>query len=125
MTEQEVAKVLYLLNVNYKYDSKTTAEEMERRLKLWAVEFREEDARLVERAVHIHIQTNRYYPNIADIKNIIGKLKEELSVSTAHGGGVVVHIGNRTWIANDVSQVKVTPEQEAYLDNLWNDICEA
>ena len=127
MTVQQVAKVLYMLNINYKSDSKTSAEEMERRVQLWAAEFKDEDARLVELAVKKHMGTSEFYPSIASIRKILERLKtEDQLLKNKDGHLVPLHIGDKVWVARDIvaeaQERPLTPEEEDFMEAIWNDV---
>ncbi len=60
--------MLDLLTVNYGQGQRMTNEERALKTKLWATLFAEDDAEAVNRAVLSLIRTNRFMPNVAEVR---------------------------------------------------------
>ena len=68
MTVAEVGRILDLLVVNYGQGQRMTDLERGMKIELWAVLFAEDDYETVRRAVLSLIKTNRFMPNVAEVR---------------------------------------------------------
>lgn len=72
MTVKETAQVLAAISSAYpNHDRFASEQAVEGMAKIWAATFAEDDAKLVQLAVAKHIQTNKWPPSIAEIREII------------------------------------------------------
>jgi len=72
MTVKETAQVLAAISSAYpNHDRFASEQAVEGMAKIWAATFAEDDAKLVQLAVAKHIQTNKWPPSIAEIREIM------------------------------------------------------
>lgn len=72
MTRQETMMILKMLKLSYRVSFiKVSPQDMEVMLNLWTSQLKDENAEDVNRAVQEHINTSKYMPTVADIKERI------------------------------------------------------
>lgn len=72
MTKKETAQVLAAISSAYpNHDRFASEQAVEGMATIWAATFAEDDAKLVQLAVAKHIQTNKWPPSIAEIREIM------------------------------------------------------
>lgn len=72
MTRQETMMILKMLKLSYRVSFiKVSPQDMEVMLNLWTSQLKDESAEDVNRAVQEHINTSKYMPTVADIKERI------------------------------------------------------
>ena len=72
MTVKETAQALAAISSAYpNHDRFASEQAVEGMAKIWAATFAEDDAKLVQLAVAKHIQTNKWPPSIAEIREIM------------------------------------------------------
>lgn len=109
MTIQEAAKVVRMIHTAYTADRKATPEELADRIDLWAVFFADYDAELVTRIVKAWIRTNKYMPQIEEIKNACD-VRRRMSQT----------LKEADFVPEDLRPIP--PEEEKRLESLWREI---
>lgn len=85
MTEQEVAKVLDILNVAYPSAFSRMSNEGKRaQFELWNAMFKQENPEAVVAALYASIEGNRYPPTVADIKARMKPMRPEKPDNDLH-----------------------------------------
>ena len=107
MTMQEAARVVQMIHTAYPADRKTSAEELADRIDMWAVFFADTPAYIVNKVVMSWIKNNTFMPTVEEIGKAC-KIQKEQSEKIAEAGFI--------------DQIHITPEQEARLDALWEDL---
>lgn len=81
MTRQETMMILKMLKLSYRVSFiKVSPQDMEVMLNLWTSQLKDESAEDVNRAVQEHINTSKYMPTVADIKERIKNYRSVNSI---------------------------------------------
>lgn len=110
MTIQDATKIVYLIHTAYPQDRNATERELLDRIDLWAVILADYDVNLVTRVVKSWIKASRYMPNFEEIKKACD-IQKALDAKLAEAG--------------NIHDIKVTPELEARLDEIWDSVAES
>ena len=107
MTIQESARIVHMIHTAYPADRKTSAEELADRIDMWSVAFADTPFYMVSKVVMSWIKTQTFMPNIDEILRAC-KIQKELAEKISKAGLV--------------DQIQITPEQDAWLDALWESL---